>query len=74
MEHIPKDKLIIGKRYKGSCRNASEAIWTGTSFIIKRYKFGDVYDEHIRCPEDEDRHDVFYATEVIVSCDKFGVM
>ena len=24
---IPKDKLIKGKMYIGSCRNASEAIW-----------------------------------------------
>ena len=30
---IPKKDLIIGKKYIGSCRNSSEAIWNGKIFI-----------------------------------------
>lgn len=56
---IPKEKLIPGKCYEGSCRNASEAIWNGEKFTYKRYKFGRVYDENINHFQDDDGHDLF---------------
>ena len=65
MEHIAKEDLIVGKKYKGHCRNASEAVWDGKCFEYTRYKFGDSYQERIRCPEDFIGYDVFYAQELI---------
>ena len=51
---IPKSKLVIGKTYVGSCRNASEAIWNGKTFTYKRYKFGSTFFEDINHFEDDD--------------------
>ena len=42
---IPKDKLIPGGKYKGACRNAEIAVWTGNKFIYDRTKFGTTYKE-----------------------------
>lgn len=63
MKHIPKEELVIGQKYKGKCRNSSEAVWNGNEFEYIRYKFGDSYTETICCPEDDDVYDVFYAIE-----------
>lgn len=60
---IPKAKCEIGKVYKGNCRNASKAIWTGKVFVYKRYKLGDVFEEEINHYEDYDGYDVFVPIE-----------
>ncbi|ANJ65197.1 hypothetical protein FROZEN_68 [Erwinia phage vB_EamP_Frozen] len=65
MEHIPKEELIVGKRYKGRCRNATEAVWDGKQFEYTRSKFGHTFQEKIYCPEDDDVYDVFYAQQAI---------
>lgn len=49
---IPKSKLIIGKTYFGSCRNASKAVWLGNCFEYIRNKFGFTYNEEINHFED----------------------
>lgn len=64
-KHLPKEKLVAGKRYRGHCRNASEAVWDGKQFEYIRYKFGDSFPEKINCPEDFNGYDVFYAEEAI---------
>lgn len=56
---IPKKDLEVGKTYKGSCRNASEAVWNGKVFIYERYKFGATYPEKINHFEDDDGCDLF---------------
>lgn len=56
---IPKSKLIVGKTYKGYCRNASEAIWLGDKFEYDRYKFGMTYKETINHFEDDNGCDLF---------------
>jgi len=56
---IPKSKLIIGKKYVGFCRNAREAIWTGTNFNYERHKFGNVFRDSVECPEDDRGTDIF---------------
>lgn len=62
---IPKSDLIINKKYKGNCRNADEATWTGKKFIYKRCKFGSNYNEEINHYEDDDGYDVFVPIEYI---------
>lgn len=61
---IPKDKLIVGKTYIGSCRNASEAVWLGNEFEYMRYKFGFTYPERINHFQDDDGHDLFVPIKV----------
>ena len=56
---IPKDQLKKNVTYIGSCRNASEAIWTGEKFIYMRTKFGNTYTEEINHFEDDDGYDLF---------------
>jgi hypothetical protein len=56
---IPKSKLIIGKTYKGYCRNASEAIWLGDKFEYQRYKFYEIFPERINHFEDDNGYDLF---------------
>ena len=62
---IPKDKLVIGETYIGSCRNASEAVWNGKVFTYKRTKFGCTYDEDINHFQDDDGcYDVFVPIKI----------
>lgn len=62
---IPKSELVLGCMYKGTCRNASMAVWDGRKFIYERHKFGDTYNEYICHPDDDDIYDVFVPlTEV----------
>ena len=61
---IPKDKLVIGETYIGSCRNASEAVWNGKVFTYKRTKFGRTYDEDINHFQDDDGYDVFVPIKI----------
>lgn len=56
---IPKSKLEVGKKYKGYCRNASEAIWLGDKFEYDRYKFGSTFKEKINHFEDDNGYDLF---------------
>lgn len=62
---IPKDKLIVGKTYIGSCRNASKATWNGKVFTYKRTKFGCTYDEDINHFQDDDGYDVFVPIKTL---------
>ena len=56
---IPKENLVPGETYIGSCRNASEAVWNGERFTYLRTKFGSTYPEDINHFQDDDGHDVF---------------
>lgn len=57
---LPKHKLINGKTYIGSCRNADRAVWLGDKFEYTRYKFGDTFQERIKHFEDaQGSEDVF---------------
>ena len=56
---IPKRNLIIGRTYVGDCRNAQEGVWDGQKFVIKRYKFGDIFDDTVDHFEDDRGYDVF---------------
>jgi hypothetical protein len=62
---IPKSDLVPGCKYKGTCRNAEEAVWDGTRFIYIRHKFGDSYPQYIFHPDDDEVYDVFTPTEFI---------
>jgi hypothetical protein len=66
---IPKDKLIKGKTYFGSCRNADKAIWLGDKFEYIRTKFGDTFPETIKHFEEGaySRFDVFVPIREINS-------
>ena len=64
---IPKDKLIKGKTYFGSCRNADIAVWLGDKFEYIRHKFGDSYPEKINHFEDDDCFDLFVPIREINS-------
>ena len=57
---IPKDKLIVGHKYLGSCRNASEAVWKDNGqFEYMRTKFGYTYPEEINHFQDYTEYDIF---------------
>lgn len=56
---IPREELIVGETYIGSCRNASEAVWNGERFTYMRTKFGCTYPEDINHFQDDDGYDVF---------------
>lgn len=64
---IPKKDLKDGVKYKGKCRNASEAVWHADKnvFTYKRHKFGDVFDEDINHFEDDDGYDLFVPIKEI---------
>ena len=64
---IPKDKLVVGKTYFGSCRNADKAIWLGDKFEYTRHKFGASYQEKINHFEDDDGFDLFVPSREINS-------
>ena len=56
---IPKEKLVVGKRYYGDCRNANVAVWLGDVFEYQRYKFGCIFPEKINHFEDDNGYDLF---------------
>lgn len=62
---IPKENLLIGKTYKGSCRNASKATWNGKEFEYQRYKFGYVFTDTVNHFEDDDGYDLFVPVELL---------
>jgi len=61
---IPKSELVIGKCYRGSCRNADEAVWNGEEFEYTRVKWGYRYTETINHFEDDDGYDLFVPFEL----------
>ena len=74
MEYTPKIKkaaLVHGVYYRGRCRNATIARWDGQAehFVHWRTKFNFRYLEAIKCPEDDDRFDVFVAEEAMADGD-----
>ena len=71
---IPKEQLIVGAYYKGRCRNASVARWDGKVFHHWRRKFGTKFVETIKCPEDDDKFDVFVAEELLEPHEVEGVI
>jgi calcineurin-like phosphoesterase family protein len=58
---IPMDKLVDGKFYTGSCRNAKWAYWDGVKqeFYYIRHKFGSDFVEPIQPVEKDDGFDLF---------------
>lgn len=56
---IPRNKLIVDKKYKGYCRNTNEATWNGKEFVYDRYKFGSTFKDTINHYEDDDGYDLF---------------
>lgn len=56
---IPLNEMIVGECYNGRCRNATLAYWDGEKFIHYRNKFGFIFLEDIKHPENEYRYDVF---------------
>jgi hypothetical protein len=64
---IKKEDLIHGAYYRGTCRNANLARWDVDNEVFWhwRYKFGDMFTEQIKCPEDEDHYDVFVADKLV---------
>ena len=56
---IPKKNLVVGKTYKGTCRNTDTATWNGNEFEYIRYKFGSTYIDTINHFEDDDGYDLF---------------
>jgi hypothetical protein len=62
---IPKKDLIVGKQYKGYCRNASEAIWLGEQFEYDRYKWGSTFKEKINHFEDDNGYDLFVPYQIL---------
>ena len=61
---IPKENLIIGETYIGSCRNASEAVWGGEEFEYQRYKYGLVFPEKINHFQDDNGSDLFVPISI----------
>lgn len=56
---IPKRDLKAGDYYIGRCRNANVARWDGEQFHHWRQKFGRLFVETIKHPDDEQAFDVF---------------
>lgn len=56
---LDKSELVVGQMYKGMCRNATEALWNGTTFEYEREKFKTTYTEKLPHPEDDQGFDVF---------------
>ena len=67
---IPKAELKPHARYLGSCRNATEAEWTGENFIYCRHKWGTEYIDDINHFEDDDGYgyDLFVPIKEIEEC------
>jgi hypothetical protein len=64
---IPKLQLKPHTRYLGSCRNTTEAEWTGENFIYCRHKFGTEFMDDVDHFEDgaETEADVFVPIKEI---------
>jgi len=64
---VRKKDLVHGEIYLGDCRNASMARWNSdlNIFVYIRSKFGSVFVESIRHPEDDDGHDLFWPYQAL---------
>jgi hypothetical protein len=64
---IRKSNLKDGKSYKGSCRNATVAVWHAEKncFTYQRTKWGNTFPEDIKHPEDDDGYDLFLPVEEV---------
>ena len=62
---IPKSELVEGETYRGTCRNAANAVWKGNHFEYQRYKFGSWFTDTINHFEDDDGCDLFVPVKVI---------
>ncbi len=64
---LHKTDLEDGAYYRGYCRNATVAMWSGARncFIYMRQKFDLSYPEKIRHPEDDDGFDLFVPLEKV---------
>jgi len=60
---MPLTEMEKGVVYRGNCRNARYAYWTGTQFVHLRTKFGSTFIEGINHPENEYHFDVFLVEE-----------
>lgn len=56
---IAKRHLVVGRYYRGRCRNASVARWDGSKFHHWRCKFSARFIESINHPEDDNGFDCF---------------
>ena len=56
---IPKAQLKPHTVYIGSCRNSSEAEWTGEKFIYCRHKLGTEFIDDVNHFEDDNGYDLF---------------
>lgn len=61
---IPKSQLKPHTVYIGSCRNTTEAEWTGEKFIYCRLKFGYEYIDEVNHFEDDDGYDLFVPIKI----------
>ncbi len=61
---IPKKDLVVGRKYKGKCRNSGTAIWKGDVFEYDRTKFGSTYKEEINHYEDDNGADLFIPYDI----------
>lgn len=66
LKYLAKKELQHGVYYHGVCRNASIARWCAQHqhFVYRRVKFGTVFLEQIKHPEDDEVWDVFYPQGV----------
>lgn len=54
-EWIPRDQLIIGRKYRCAARNFEIGTWNGTGFDYMRTKFGCVFPD-VEFHWDDDPH------------------
>lgn len=64
---ISKKELEDGVKYYGICRNVREAVWNAEKqkFIYERRKFGNIFNERINHPEDDNGFDLFIPIKKI---------
>ena len=62
---LSKEDLIVGREYRGMCRNTVFATWNGKQFEYKRHKFGKNFKEKINHFEDDNGYDVFVPFDIM---------
>ena len=64
MGMLRKEHLVDGESYWGTCRNAERAVWHADKnrFTYVRNKFGNLFDEDIVHPADDEGFDIFVTT------------
>lgn len=56
---LRKEELVVGKYYRGKCRNAKVARWDGEYFTHMRTKFNHRFSERINHLADDNGYDLF---------------